>query len=55
MPGSARDEKVGERAPENFVMFDVKRVDIKIEIVLLEDFNAIKDHYNSVHSWLREV
>lgn len=27
-------------------MFDVKGVDIKIEIAVLEDFNTIKDHYN---------
>lgn len=31
-----------------FVMFDVKGVDIKIEIPALEDFNTIKDRYNLI-------
>lgn len=31
-----------------FVMFDVKGVDIKIEIPVLEDFNTIKDRYNLI-------
>lgn len=29
-------------------MFDVKGVDIKIEIPVLEDFNTIKDRYNLI-------
>lgn len=31
-----------------FVMFDVKGVDIKIEIPAPEDFNTIKDRYNLI-------
>lgn len=31
-----------------FAMFDVKGVDIKIEIPALEDFNTIKDRYNLI-------
>lgn len=31
-----------------FAMFDVKGVDIKIEIPVPEDFNTIKDRYNLI-------
>lgn len=36
-------------------MFDVKGVDIKIEISALEDFNTIKDHYNLIRIGMQDI
>lgn len=36
-------------------MFDVKGVDIKIEIRALEDFNTIKDHYNLIQIGMQDI
>lgn len=36
-------------------MFDVKGVDIKIEIPAPEDFNTIKDHYNLIQIGMQDI
>lgn len=36
-------------------MFDVKGVDIQIEILVLEDFNTIKDRYNLIQTVMQAI
>lgn len=48
-------EKAIQLPSEKFVMFDVKGVDIQIEILVLEDFNTIKDSYNLIQTVMQAI